>query len=150
MGSVRGRAAAARSGPWPGPPERKDPAVLEGRGVLVCGLDSARRLDRKRTGEHFLHGEGGAASRYASYSDDGWSGWGETIRPMSYDAARDWAERNMDADAYEAAFGPVPEDAGNVPVTLSIPASAKARLEALAARTGETQSAIVARLIETL
>lgn len=44
MGSVRGRAAAARSGPWPGPPERKDPAVLEGRGVLVCGLDTPAGL----------------------------------------------------------------------------------------------------------
>lgn len=104
-------------------------------------------LYRKRTGEFFLHCEGGARSPYASFSEDGWAGWGEVLRPLSYGAACSWAEKNMTGDEYEAVFGEVGEDEGNVPVTLSIPASAKAELERRASETGRTQSDIVASLI---
>lgn len=47
-------------------------------------------LYRKRTGEYFIHGEGGARSRYASY-EYGLMSWGEQILPLTYDTARDWA-----------------------------------------------------------
>ena len=55
-------------------------------------------LYRKRTGEYFIHGEGGARSRYASY-EYGLMSWGEQILPLTYDTSRDWAEHHMDADA---------------------------------------------------
>lgn len=68
-------------------------------------------LYRKRTGEYFLHGEGGAMSRYAqSCGQNQWSG-GERIMPMSYDDAKSWTEEHADADVYEAEFGVPAEDA---------------------------------------
>ena len=117
-------------------------------------MDDVRNFDylgetlyRKRTGEFFLHCEGGARTPYASFSADGWAGRGEVLRPLSYGEACKWAEAYMTADEYEAVFGEVGEDEGNVPVTLSIPAAAKAELERRAAETGRTQSDIVASLI---
>lgn len=62
-------------------------------------------LHRKRTGEYFLHGEGGAMSRYAeSCGQNMWRG-GEAIIPLDYEAARVWAEEHLDADEYDAEFG---------------------------------------------
>ena len=62
-------------------------------------------LYRKKTGEYFLHGEGGPQTRYAeAYGQSGWTG-GERIMPLTYDEASEWAEQHMDADAYIAAFG---------------------------------------------
>ena len=117
-------------------------------------MDDVRNFDylgetlyRKRTGEFFLHCEGGARTPYASFSGDGWAGFGEVLRPLGYAEACKWAEEHMTGDEYEAVFGEVGEDAGNVPVTLSIPAAAKAELERRASETGRTQSDIVAGLI---
>lgn len=59
----------------------------------------------KKTGEHFLHGEGGPLSRYATVSADGNNrGWGESIILMSREEAREWAEERLDADTYEEWF----------------------------------------------
>ena len=38
-----------------------------------------------------------------------WSG-GEKIIPLTADAAREWAEKHLSADEYEAAFGIVEDD----------------------------------------
>lgn len=107
----------------------------------------AQTLYRKRTGEFFLHCEGGARTPYASFSEDGWARPGEVLRPLGYVEARKWASERLSADESEAVFPSIPEDAGNVPVTLSIPAAAKAELERRASETGRTQSDIVAGLI---
>ena len=57
-------------------------------------------LYRKRTGEFFLHGDGGARTQYAHQTEvGGWCG-GEGIVPLSYDRAREWAEEYLDADEY--------------------------------------------------
>ncbi len=101
----------------------------------------------KRTGEFFLHCEGGASTPYASFSADGWAGWGEVIRPLGYLEARKWAEERLSGEEREDVFPTIDEDAGNVPVTLSIPAAAKARLDEQAAKSGRTRSDIVAQLI---
>ncbi len=101
----------------------------------------------KRTGGFFLHCEGGAKTPYASFSADGWARFGEVIRPLGYQEARKWAEERLSAEACSAVFPPIDEDAGNVPVTLSIPAAAKARLDEQAAKSGRTRSDIVAQLI---
>lgn len=68
-------------------------------------------LYRKRTGEFFLSGEGGAMSKYAvSHGNNEW-GWGEKIIPLSYEAAKKWVEQNCDAEEYEKIFGlSEPED----------------------------------------
>lgn len=66
-------------------------------------------LYRKHTGEYFMHGRGGPASRYSvSVGQNSWSG-GEKIVPLSLTEAKAWAEKTMDADEYEAEFGPVEE-----------------------------------------
>lgn len=65
-------------------------------------------LYRKRTGEFFIHGGGGARTKYASESY-GMYGWGEAIAPLTYDEAREWAETHLDADRYEELF-PVADD----------------------------------------
>ncbi len=106
-------------------------------------------LYRKRTGEFFLHCERGmrSATAYRFCDNKMASDGSEHIVLLAYEQAQGWAEENMTADEYEAVFGEVADDAGNVPVTLSLPASAKAKLEAQAAKTGESQSAIVARLV---
>lgn len=69
----------------------------------------AEVLYQKRTGEFFLYGEGGPASRYA-VSEDG-HGWesGKKIIPLSEDKARKWAEEHLDVDEYEEIFGEVQE-----------------------------------------
>ena len=41
------------------------------------------RLYRKRTGEYFIHGEGGTRTRYAASDGDGWSRGGEAIFPLN-------------------------------------------------------------------
>ena len=66
-------------------------------------------LYRKRTGEFFLAGEGGARTRYASFAADGWSRGGEKIIPLTEEEAREWVERNLDADQYKAIFGEAKE-----------------------------------------
>ena len=105
-------------------------------------------LYRKRTGEFFLHGEGGAMSKYAvSHGDNSWSG-GEEIIPLSYDRAREWAEKHLDADDYEAAFGEVSEDGDeSVMLSVRVPASVKATLDRLASQSGRSKAEIVADAI---
>ena len=79
-------------------------------------------LYRKKTGEYFLHGEGGPATKYAKAVDqNSWSG-GERIMPMTYDEAREWAEEHLEADEYEAIFGEIVEDdgAGKTVVSISV------------------------------
>lgn len=107
-------------------------------------------LYRKRTGEFFLHCERGMRSETAyRYCDSKMvSDGGEHIILLSYEQAQEWAEENMTGDEYEAVFGEVSEDAGNVPVTLSLPAATRMRLESRATKTGKSQSAIVSELIE--
>ena len=65
-------------------------------------------LYRKKTGEYFLHGIGGAETRYCQYYGDMRSG-GEKIIPMTEPEARAWAERRLTADEYEEIFGEVEE-----------------------------------------
>lgn len=65
-------------------------------------------LYRKKTGELFLYGEGGPASKYAERCPDGWYG-GEEIFPLGEEAAKKWAEKHLGGDEYETIFGEVDE-----------------------------------------
>lgn len=115
----------------------------------IGGIDhECETLYRKRTGEFFIHGEGGAHTRYAKPTDDGrWSG-GELIQPLTYDQAQQWAENHLDGDAYESIFGAV-ED-GQVAMTISISTATKAKLERYAARHGIPQVKVIEDLIDSL
>lgn len=66
-------------------------------------------LYRKKTGELFLHGEGGPLSKYAeSCGNNSWCG-GETIIPeCDFDVKR-WVADHCDVDTYIELFGAVEE-----------------------------------------
>lgn len=92
----------------------------DGGGDGLSGWHEA--LYQKRTGEFFLYGVGGPATRYAvSIGQNQWSG-GEKIIPLNMGAARKWAEEHLDADEYEAIFGLPDEDAEPVAMSLMLPA----------------------------
>ena len=100
-------------------------------------------LYQKQRGEFFLHGEGGPSSKYAeSIGQGSWSS-GEKIIPLSYDAAQAWAEEYLDANAYQAAFGPVEEDDSTVRRLISMPASVEERIKREAAQAGMSISAYI-------
>ena len=61
-------------------------------------------LYRKKTGEFFLYGEGGAMTTYSIRTENGWSGGDEFI-PLSEGKARKWMETYCDADEYIEVFG---------------------------------------------
>ncbi len=62
----------------------------------------------KKTGEYFLHGKGGAMSKYCSYYGNMYCD-GEAITPFTKVEAKEWAEDHLDADEYEEIFGKVEE-----------------------------------------
>ena len=104
-------------------------------------------LYQKRTGEFFLHGEGGPMTKYAvSQGQNSWSG-GSKIIPLNYDAAREWAEKHLDADEYEAIFGEVAEDESRTQLCLSISTSAAETIRRKAQEAGITVSAYIESLI---
>lgn len=108
-------------------------------------------LYRKRNGEYFVMFEGGANTRYAR--QDGLNGWtgGSAIQPMEFEDAREWAERHLKVDEYEAEFGEAPEgDDDLVAVTFRITEGARSILQREASRTWETQSAIIERAVRNL
>lgn len=106
-------------------------------------------LYRKKTGEYFLHGEGGAMTTYAENVGD-MRGWGERIYPMTYDEARSWAENKLDADEYEAIFGEVAEDDSITDFNCRIPASTVEKLKRAASKAGKTQVQLLVEWIDTL
>ncbi len=82
-------------------------------------------LYQKKTGEFFLHGEGGPSTKYAVMVDQNcWSG-GERIMPMTYEEAQKWAENHLDGDEYEEIFGEVIEETGEKQVVSISISSAK-------------------------
>ena len=117
-------------------------------GVAYGDLDyEMETLYRKRTGEYFIHGEGGARTRYATQDClGGWTG-GDAVTPLPYETARRCAESNLDADMYESEFG-VPDEGGEpVQVLAKVSPAARARLDAECSRTGQARSAIVESLL---
>lgn len=102
----------------------------------------------KRTGEFFLYGKGGPMSKYSrSTGNNEWSG-GEDITPLTWEAARKWAEDHLDTDEYEAAFGTVPEDDGTEILSISLSAATAAKARRAAAQEGITLSRWIANLIK--
>ena len=85
-------------------------------------------LYQKRTGEFFIYGKGGPASRYSrSTGQNSWSG-GEKIIPLTINEAKEWAEKYLDGDEYEELFQ-VEED--KTLISAWIPDSVKTDADAL-------------------
>ena len=108
------------------------------------------RLHRKRTGEYFIHGEGGARTRYAAATSDGWSRGGEAIFPLSVDEAREWAEEHLPGDEFERIFGAVPDDGAVVKTSFDLSPDLAAKLQDVAAERGVSRRAVVEELIRSL
>ncbi len=69
----------------------------------------AEHLLRKKTGEFFIWGYGGANSGYSrSCGQNSWCG-GEDIKPITETEAKRWLERYSDTDTYVELFGEVAE-----------------------------------------
>ena len=99
----------------------------------------------KRTGEYYLYGWGGPASRYArQIEQNSWSS-GEQIIPLTYVKAKEWAERELTVDEYQAEFGEVAEDDSRETLNLSLDAGTANRIRRAAAEAGVSISEIVAR-----
>lgn len=104
-------------------------------------------LYRKRNGEYFLHGEGGPGSKYSkSIGCNEWSGMKEII-PMAYKEAREWAEKHLDPEEYEAEFGDVPEDNGKMQLNLSVDKKVVETIRRMAADRKITMSAVIEKLV---
>lgn len=107
-------------------------------------------LYRKQTGEFFLYGEGGPATKYAvSIGQNQWSG-GWKILPLTPENAAAWAEENLSADKYEEIFGVVEDDGEKKIATFSLSTAAIEKLRNAAAKRGATMSGIIEDLIATL
>lgn len=66
-------------------------------------------LYRKKTGEFFLYGSGGAMTRYSvECGNRCWSG-SQDITPLTVEEAMEWTEEHLDADTYIEVFGAVEE-----------------------------------------
>ena len=104
-------------------------------------------LYRKKTGEYFLHGEGGPATCYATAAgSNSWSG-GTRIMPLSYAEARTWAEEKLEAEKYEAIFGAVAEDESRQQVCLSLSAATAETIKRRAGELGISASAYIEQLV---
>lgn len=104
-------------------------------------------LYRKNTGEFFLHGQGGAASKYAeTIGQNQWSG-GEKIIPLTVESAQKWAEEHLGAAEYEEIFGAVEETASKRTVTFSLSEKAIELIARKAAADGCTKSEVIEKLI---
>ena len=106
-------------------------------------------LYRKRTGEFFLHGEGGPMTRYASRAGNAWT-YGEMITPLSPEEAMKWAEEHLTAEEWEEIFGNLEEDDSKRIVTYSLPIRTIEKIKRTAAERGISFSEIVAEAIDAL
>ncbi len=68
-------------------------------------------LYRTKKGRYFLHGEGGAMTKYARKVDSNTTSGGAEIIPLSKEEALEWAEQNLDGEIVEAEFGDMIDEA---------------------------------------
>lgn len=104
-------------------------------------------LYRKKTGEFFLYGEGGPMTGYAESAGDNSWGSGSSIRPLTFDEAREWAEEKLTGDEYEAIFGEIEDDGTGVLISAVIKASSRDKLRRAVEKTGKTVGQIIDELI---
>ena len=107
-------------------------------------------LYKKRTGEYFLYGEGGAMSKYRTAIDqNSWSG-GEKIFPLSLEEAKEWAEKHMTADEYENEFGLVEDTPEKIIRTFSLYECDYTKLKERALQKGVSMSDLITDLIKAM
>lgn len=107
----------------------------------------SEELYKKRTGEFFLYGEGGARSKYAQYlGNDSYSG-GERIIPLTYNQAKEFAEKYADPETYEDVFGEV-DEGEDMHLHVTISPKSKDKLQKMAVERQTTLSALLEQMID--
>ena len=104
-------------------------------------------LYQKRTGEFFLYCEGNAGSQYASHCGNS-SGYGEQIKPISFDNAKEWGEKNLTADEYEKVFGAV--EVGKTITSISLSNETMNKMKQIAVSRKMSVSELIEELISNL
>ena len=104
-------------------------------------------LYRKKTGEFFLHCQGGANSIYGVWTANTGRG-GQQLKPISYDQARLWAEENLSVSEYEKVFGDVEDNDEMEKISLSLPSSTAEKIRRIVSRTGKTYGTVITELLE--
>ncbi len=105
-------------------------------------------LYRKKTGEYFLHGVGGAASKYAVHC--GASGFtaGEAITPLSLADAQSWASNHLPPEVIAAEFTGGTDDTPQQ-LNITIPKSSIKKARYAASRRGMTLAGYIDSLIKS-
>lgn len=106
-------------------------------------------LYMKKTGEYFLHGEGGPRSRYAQRVAPNTWGYGERIIPISEEEAHSWAENHLTSASYDLVFGTVVDDESLSSVTLKLKSSTTEKLHRIARKRGLLLSQMAEELISS-
>lgn len=97
-------------------------------------------LYQKKTGEYFLHGQGGADTKYGKYKGDTLWEAGQKITPFTPDQARDWADFHLNAEEYNKIFVNAPKMPGKGYVTYYLDNELIERIKFSAQRNGMTAS----------
>lgn len=105
--------------------------------------DVEETLYRKKTGEFFIYGCGGAGSKYAKPAAGGGTIGGEEIIPATEEYAREWVEEYLDGEDYDRIFGEPEETEELRRASISMPPELYDKLAARAETDGVTVSAVV-------
>lgn len=105
-----------------------------------------QELYRKNTGEYFLHGIGGAKTRYAKIKKGAIS-QGEDIIPIGLDEAQKIAKKYTDPETYNLLFGKITTKKVKQ-INLSLDAGTGNLLKLLQAKTGKTAVEIIGEMIK--
>lgn len=120
-----------------------------GMGGASCSARDFRyyveTLYRKRTGEFFLHGKGGPASKYADRVGDMMTG-GEKIIPIDLKQAMAWVEENLRAEEYQEIFG-APDGGEEEHLHVALDASLMTALRVRAAEQGMSVTATLEEIL---
>ena len=112
-------------------------------GNFTSNLDLVvETLYRTKSGNFFIHGEGGARTIYGKWVADNQVG-GEQIVPISLDGAKEWAEKHLDGNEYEEIF--TVEDTVKFSADLSQPD--KEKFDELKKELGLSAGELISRLM---
>lgn len=109
---------------------------------------TSESIYKTRSGNFFLHGEGGPLTPYATVAGNN-TGWGERITPLSEEQARAWSEDRLSGEEYDRIFGADEfEESDFVQISATVPEELKMKMDETRRGTGETVSEFISRLIK--
>lgn len=105
-------------------------------------------LHQKKTGEFFLFGTGEPQSKYSEFHKNSWLRKGSSvIIPMSWENAKEWAEKHMISEDYNKFFGEISDNPTKRIVTLNLMESTVNQSKRIATKKGISYSTYIEDLI---